>query len=1235
MDSAEVVPDPAPHQISDPPAGEIVDGRPAFTLTFADGRGRLALDSWYVSPLATLEGVALEVPDPSMGSGPPAIGSDGEAVYARRAGPAPDAAADRFRNRRCRLLGATVTVDVARIRREIDRPAIRARLAAAGISDVRLRVVDGAIRLIGRAAIGGREAAFTAHAHLRRQGPRKLRIALDELRTYGFLPVPAPVVAQSILASVFQAFAPASARGAPGWWVDLDPLDMALHETFAAFGWRLPDVSEARMATVGVSAERIALRWTGAGAHAIDADPGDGQRGGQGDGQGDDGGADDAPAEEADGRLARGDFAGALAAYRRAREVRPDDAVAATRALQIMAAGAGTLTEADAAARALLAQTPDDLNALLVRAVCAAERGDAAQAAETYEQLAMAARRRDEEEDALSARLAAIEQWVNAGRTDRARRLADQVLATLPADANGELARVLQMLGELLVTHGDFAEADRVFESRMVLAPDSATAAAIATDRARIRLLGPGGAAAALAVLRDISLHVASEEALTLRADLGERQLSPDDAIPALRELAARARRLGDGPTVQRMDDRTADLLARAMSGKLADDGAATVSAIVARSFGAPDGEAAARAEDLDLPEAPAADSIATADGDDAAAADDLVIDEAPAPSADDLEQLLVTDPTDSSAAENLADIYAQISNPGDRVEALSGLLRRALGLSADRRKAIYASLGESAEASGDLDRAEQAYWRAATIEAEPALRANFLVSHARVLLARGEVQTGIGELEEALALAPDHAGALALLADVTFRTQDWARARQLYARLDAVPGAAEVISRELLMYRRAVLAQSAGVETEAEVYLREVAILNPRHLEARQSLAEIALRRGDFAGAALRLEEVLRLLPLDALDRLLDVRQRLGGIYVAVGDWGSARYYIELVLAQDPARVSALEMLIDVYLRLTLHLEAAQACARLARLYAQPARRAEVLYRQGEILRSEVGDEAGALDAFLRSSDLDPRFAPTLVRLSDFYWQQGGFDDLAQIAGDLAACGFAPEPPDLDLAIRLAIGTRVAIGDVQPPDVRERWTLNGIAWDAPRAARALAEATGFMGARPPADLDAALDLFAGGPRPHDGGAQNGALVGLYQALKDLVQEDPGSLNMGAARTLGRMAERKGQIAFARALYSLLVFVDPDDGAGNALGELGAARPIDPRLLPGAGPLALLANGQPLDALKELARQDPLAGASDDPADREPRRGLLRTSGVRELVRYLLSAEYEIALAAR
>ena len=68
------------------------------------------------------------------------------------------------------------------------------------------------------------------------------------------------------------------------------------------------------------------------------------------------------------------------------------------------------------------------------------------------------------------------------------------------------------------------------------------------------------------------------------------------------------------------------------------------------------------------------------------------------------------------------------------------------------------------------------------------------LASHARMLLARGELATAVSELESALESAPQHAGALALLADISFRTQNWSAARELYDRLLRPPQLMRII---------------------------------------------------------------------------------------------------------------------------------------------------------------------------------------------------------------------------------------------------------------------------------------------------------------------------------------------------------------------------------------------------------------------------------------------------------
>ncbi len=1237
LDSPEEVPSRAPRSIGAPPtdAGE-PDAAPPFSLSPRDGRTLLSLAAWPLAEIARLEDVAVEIPTPAPNGALPL---------------------ERLRNRRGRLLAATVATDLSRIVRELERPGMRARLAAAGISDMRVGLAEGAFHLVGRAAMGDREAAFTARARLDRASPRRIgrppvagtpelsriRLSIEDLRIYGFLPVPAPVVARAILSSLVQA------RPGTRWWIDFDPLEMALLEAFAANGWRLPDAGGTGLRTLEITSGRIALGWsTGADDGPLH-------------GAEEDGppisavvaaatlaaaNASIAPElDEADGLLARGDHRGALDAYRRVLERAPDGP-AATRVLEILVSSAAHLDEADELASEILTRQPEAPLPLLVRAVAAAERGDPTLAADTYEQIATIARRRNEDEDVIIARLAAAEQWLRADKTDRAYRLTEQVLATMPAHAAGETARSLQTLGDRLVAKGQITEADRIFESRLALATDGPTRDLLSIERARARLLAPDGAPGALASLRDIPLDTASRDALELRADLGERQVSPDDAVPALDELTARARRAGDETAARRYEERVGQLQARTRL-QHPEPGDSPGTQEGPPDLGAP--------SPLNPPLA-GTDSPRQAERRPGETRDDAAAPaRAPAASAEELERLLGTNPTDVAAAETLADIYARIAEPHARTEALSSLLRRALGLTPERRKAMYASVGESAEAIGDLDRAEQAYYRAATIAAEPAQRASFLVSHARVLLARGETQTAISDLEEALARVPDHAGALALLGDLAFRLQDWARARRQYASLAAAPGAAEVLSRELLIYRRAQIAQALGEESEAENHFREVAILNPRHVEAREALAEIALRRGDFGGGALRLEEVLRLLPLDALDRLLDVRQRLGGVYLQLQDWTSARYYLELVLAQEPTRTMPLEILVNVYLRLSAYREAAEACSRLARLHTGPRRRAEILFRQGEILRRFLEDESGAVDAYLRASDLDPQFAPALARLADFAWRRGDFDEVAELAAELGdgrpadnllgAQGGFPNPPatdsarqaelrprgeeNLDLPVRLAVATRLAPHDgTRPARVPP---ADEPAGDVGRRARVLAEAAAFLGGRPPRDLDAAIEALASEGGDGDD-PERAPASGFYRALEDLVQEDPANASMGAVRVLARAAERSGWTAAARGLYSVLVFVDPSDAAGAALHALGPARTIDPQEIDGGGMLALLAAKQPLEALEAIARQDPLS-AHGDAFTPTRRRELLRTLAARELVSTMLSLDYQRALA--
>ena len=140
-----------------------------------------------------------------------------------------------------------------------------------------------------------------------------------------------------------------------------------------------------------------------------------------------------------------------------------------------------------------------------------------------------------------------------------------------------------------------------------------------------------------------------------------------------------------------------------------------------------------------------------------------------------------------------------------------------------------------------------------------------------------------------------------------------------------------------------------------------------------------------------------------------------------------AARQNLEMALASNPDRTGILECLVDTYQRLGLHREAAASCERLARKLDDPHEKAEALYRRGEILRVALGDLDGANDAYLRSCDLDPNFAPTLARLVTYYWERGDFANLAEVGSGLIRAEARPPWVEPDFPFLLALAAILA----------------------------------------------------------------------------------------------------------------------------------------------------------------------------------------------------------------
>lgn len=511
------------------------------------------------------------------------------------------------------------------------------------------------------------------------------------------------------------------------------------------------------------------------------------------------------------------------------------------------------------------------------------------------------------------------------------------------------------------------------------------------------------------------------------------------------------------------------------------------------------------------------------------------------------LERLQAELPDNLFLAKALFDVYGRLPT-SERIRAWQELLGKVPALPDSCRARLQIALCEAAEQSGDIQAAEQLLADAIRLDSSAEARAEQRVAHARLLVARGDIAQAEVNLREALSIKSDSANALALTAELAYRAQDWERARQAYVLLAQVPAGSSAVPAKLLALRRAELSEMFGEHSEAEAAYREVVALDSHDDGAREALAGFALARGDLAEAALHLQEVVRLLPKDAVDRLTRARQHLGQVYLGLGDLQAARQNLELALASDPDRPSTLEILTATYEKVGLHREAAAMCERLSRVLSDPAKKAEALYRKGEILRVSLNDEESATDAYLRASDLDPSFAPNLARLVCYYWTRGDLASMVDVGADLVQAGPSPKVDRRDVGLLVAIAALLTRGDEALAQSALESPLFGGPVPADLAVARLAELVGRVARGESASLDRVLSFLCSTIR----GGFEGELRGAAFRAATAEPSEP-----ALCMLLGRLFERRGQAALARSAYSVSHFIDPSLGAGRPLGELG------------------------------------------------------------------------------
>lgn len=1080
---------------------------------------------------------------------------------------APPGHPDAYQRRRGRLTLAQLSLDEARADAMIWERA--AELGAAGFDDVRVRLLEGALELTGRARVDDRAADLTARVLVEPIGAR-IRLAIAGARLFGPLRRPAPLVAHDLVAVLLDLpptgideparnpFAEVLGLGD----IVLAPLEASLWSLFPPSGWRLPDAGRLTVARVELKRGRAVVAWE-AGAQAPRSTRRD-------------------PALEAlgqlrgaDGRLFAGDLDGASTAYRAELARRGQDApILFERLLSVLCAREATHREADDLAREALGRWPDFAPAHLALAALAAERSRHLEAADHFARAMELAASAGDDEDAVRAALGAARRLRDVA-PERATPFYQRVLERRPAHTEAAEALIERYAAEgrwpelVVIARRRIAATEdprerarehvRLGETFLVRMDDAAQAK-IELDRATQLDEADGrawdGLGRALAALGE------HEAAINALAKLARLQEAKGDVvgegrtharIGALWELRgdlttalARSRRahelLGDDPEVL---ERVARLASK--TGRLADARADYTRLLELVGADPPRRRATEHAlglVNLELGELDEARRHLERGADESEGS--LValakLEERAGRPAEALAHLHTAaarceSPTDAAALEVWR---ARLARDLGEERLAREAWESALSLAPDAPSGMEAAIALATAARRRGDAAEEARWLDVLLERPGAPpRADLVLRRGHLHLALGDPDAARGLLERARAAGAPERDALRLEADVRGAAGD---EEGRATALEAV-GKAEVDDEDaaaaFLEAARARLGRDDTAALAAAVRADE---LRPGDVATLTVLVDAAWRTRAWEVLGRALPKLVDDAPAKDVPELA---RRLGLTCERVGDFHGAENAYRRVTsspeaAGDPLatswkRLAELAERVGDYAGASTALREAAADARTG---SSSVARAELLHRAAELKWKYLSDLAGARELSEAALREAPDYLPALDALETLASEAGDLEAVAAVLGrKIRATSRFPERQKV-LLVRLA---ELQAGALGRPDVAREGYRRALELDPELrpALRYLAPDAKRRG-----ELDDAAQLYARLARRGQANAPGGA-----------VPEGEREERSHALAALASIEHQRGHLAEATALLEEATTLELTPGPARGLLE--------------------------------------------------------------------------------
>ena len=269
-----------------------------------------------------------------------------------------------------------------------------------------------------------------------------------------------------------------------------------------------------------------------------------------------------------------------------------------------------------------------------------------------------------------------------------------------------------------------------------------------------------------------------------------------------------------------------------------------------------------------------------------------------------------------------------------------------------------------------------------------------------------GDKSTANDYYEQAMDMHPDNVVAAAPLVEVYMADSRWERAEPLLDLLlaDRTKNNADIRELQQLNYKLGFVGEQLHKDEKALVHYKQAYELDSTHLPTLQGMGQLLFRREDW-DRAFKIYQTILVHHRENLtgDDVVDVFYRQGQIKLKVGERRKALDFFRKALELSAQEDRVLRAVVDLHEKQGDWEDVIHYRRQLVQISTDAADRFQSLVTIGDIMREQLRNTRGAVDAYKEALSTQPDSRLVLGKLLDLYQEARQWADAVDILTKLA----------------------------------------------------------------------------------------------------------------------------------------------------------------------------------------------------------------------------------------